>query len=465
VNNVSNVDYESSSNNEVNLQILLKNVDFNGLRISNNLTNKIENVSNENAKIEDLVNQPIELSQQNNANFESNNSTILLQKQDLPSNESMSNLNVNETLERNIDINKIDDTIYNKEIKSNNNNNRNSDNDNKSKNEQDDLSNRVSQQLDLKQLNEDIRFHRAKKNVPNKKRNRIRNGELNFYRADIALWRASFRPALEVRYVKMECARKIWREKENANVYSLVVNDEDDVDSILKTSMEQDIENIEKSLSITNDNINNNNNNSNNYKVVIEKDVALKDKNNQIQNNNSKKIKINILNDSANAPQDVEFLKNIKNVSADDDNNNNSSLNSKSKSRLSFSMLSSSKLNTNKVFVKENNNNSNVDLNENSNNNVDGSIELIENREFRSDSLRSTAYIESIIEKECNSNSKNVLKSPKKLLNKASPRKIKKNVNYNIEKIIQLNNIKNHFDDDDEVEEYEDEDEDFNDFN
>lgn len=38
-----------------------------------------------------------------------------------------------------------------------------------------------------------------------------RDGEFDFHRCDIALWRASFRPALEERYERMEAARAAWR--------------------------------------------------------------------------------------------------------------------------------------------------------------------------------------------------------------------------------------------------------------
>eukprot|EP01038_Epipyxis_sp_PR26KG_P005733 gene5733-7917_t len=62
-------------------------------------------------------------------------------------------------------------------------------------------------------LSEDLQKKRMKRVVNQKKGNK--NGDLNFYRADISLWRASFRPALEERHIRMENARKAWREQEN----------------------------------------------------------------------------------------------------------------------------------------------------------------------------------------------------------------------------------------------------------
>jgi hypothetical protein len=60
----------------------------------------------------------------------------------------------------------------------------------------------------------------AKKGHPKPKRSdqrdrKARNGEFSFYRADIALWRSSFRPGLEERHSMMEAARSKWR-SENA---------------------------------------------------------------------------------------------------------------------------------------------------------------------------------------------------------------------------------------------------------
>lgn len=47
-----------------------------------------------------------------------------------------------------------------------------------------------------------------------RKNRKFKNGEFNFYRADITLWRASFRPSLEERHEKMEYARQKWRQRQ-----------------------------------------------------------------------------------------------------------------------------------------------------------------------------------------------------------------------------------------------------------
>jgi hypothetical protein len=46
-----------------------------------------------------------------------------------------------------------------------------------------------------------------------RRKRKARNGELAFFRTDIALWRSSFRPGLEERFHKMEAARSSWRQK------------------------------------------------------------------------------------------------------------------------------------------------------------------------------------------------------------------------------------------------------------
>jgi hypothetical protein len=56
---------------------------------------------------------------------------------------------------------------------------------------------------------------RSKVKKSDQRDRRVKNGELSFYRADIALWRSSFRPGLEERYCMMEAARSKWR-SENA---------------------------------------------------------------------------------------------------------------------------------------------------------------------------------------------------------------------------------------------------------
>lgn len=58
---------------------------------------------------------------------------------------------------------------------------------------------------------------RNKVRTSSKKKNAVANGMFTFYRSDIALWRASFRPALEERHEKLEAARKKWRNSEIDN--------------------------------------------------------------------------------------------------------------------------------------------------------------------------------------------------------------------------------------------------------
>lgn len=72
--------------------------------------------------------------------------------------------------------------------------------------------------LDREQEQQRHFFHHGKKVKKSELRDRrsTRNGEFAFYRADIALWRSSFRPGLEERYQMMEAARTQWREENSA---------------------------------------------------------------------------------------------------------------------------------------------------------------------------------------------------------------------------------------------------------
>jgi hypothetical protein len=54
----------------------------------------------------------------------------------------------------------------------------------------------------------------AHKKKMERRQKKVRSGQyFAFYRADIALWRSSFRPGLEERYQKMEMARNNWKKK------------------------------------------------------------------------------------------------------------------------------------------------------------------------------------------------------------------------------------------------------------
>jgi hypothetical protein len=59
---------------------------------------------------------------------------------------------------------------------------------------------------------------------------------LNFHRADIALWRSSFRPALEEQYRVMEEARQEWKREASMSRYSNIELRKSDVTPVTPTT-------------------------------------------------------------------------------------------------------------------------------------------------------------------------------------------------------------------------------------
>jgi hypothetical protein len=95
---------------------------------------------------------------------------------------------------------------------------------------------------------------------------KTKNGEFSFYRADITLWRNSFRPGLEERYVTMEQARALWRQKSIAAAEAGIGGQDDEDDEVVAVERKKEDDqgaNNNQNSGISPPNNNNNHNNNN----------------------------------------------------------------------------------------------------------------------------------------------------------------------------------------------------------